>query len=352
MASPVFLNRIETAVPETECHSLFVNLLPHIVPPSECPKVQKMIGHLGIEKRHTVLKVPFDLGDDLPDAFYRPGRFPDTEKRMQAYQDLALPLASRALEPLFRRLPARDVTHVIVTTCTGFYAPGLDADIVRAFSLATSVERTIIGFMGCYAGVSGLKSAYHIIRSQTRAKVLLLSLELCSLHWREDPTPDQLVSFLLFGDGCAAALLSSEPEGISLDGFYAEQRSEDRELMKWTIGNDGFYMTLDARIPDSLENILKARRDGVLGGCTPHEIDLWAVHPGGRAILDRVEKVYELGADDLNVSRKILRDYGNMSSATILFVLKEFLKNGRTGRGCGMAFGPGLSLESFTFSRT
>lgn len=351
METPVYLNRIEIAVPPYECHGEFVRAVPKLIPSEDLrEKVEKSISRLGIERRFTVLQNGIDFDGNRPEAFYRFGKFPSIEQRMQVYQDQALPLASLALEPLLAKINRESITHLLLTSCTGFYAPGIDIDIVRKFRLSPSVERTLIGFMGCYAAIPALKLARRIVRSETSAKVLIVNLEMCTLHWREDVPLDQWISFLLFADGCAASLVSAEAGGIRLDGFFSDLIPDSLDLMRWTIGDNGFYMKLDAQIPKALRQGLRSGLDKVLHGKPLESIQSWAVHPGGRSIVDAVREELGLEERQLRHSREVLRDYGNMSSPTVMFVLKKIMEDPACrGPGCGMAFGPGLTLESFTY---
>ncbi len=242
------------------------------------------------------------------------------------------------------------ITHVIVTSCTGLYAPGLDFDIVKHLALNPSVERTMIGFMGCYAVINALKSAQHIVRSEPKAKVLVLNLELCSLHLKETADLEQILSFLLFADGCAACLVSGEPQGLAIDSFLAVNLPRTSDLITWRIGEMGFDMQLSGKVPGEIRRTLGEAGDQVTRGQSPDAIDLWAVHPGGRTILDAVEQGMKLPANALALSRDILARFGNMSSATVMFVLEQVLKGAQPGQtGCAMSFGPGVTAETMLF---
>jgi predicted naringenin-chalcone synthase len=243
------------------------------------------------------------------------------------------------------------VTHLIAVSCTGLSAPGIDLQLLERCGLPPSVERTVVGFMGCYAAVNALKLARHIVRSDPEARVLIVSVELCTLHLQETQDLEQVLSFLVFGDGCAAALVSADPEGLRLDRFHAALLPEAAEQITWSIGDGGFEMFLSGQVPGSVAGALKAHREVVLDGAEVDEIDLWAIHPGGRSVLDAVQAALGLAPEALVDSREVLRAFGNMSSATILFVLARILGRARAGeRGCGMAFGPGLTAETLLFT--
>jgi predicted naringenin-chalcone synthase len=208
----------------------------------------------------------------------------------------------------------------------------------------------MIGFMGCYAAINALKSAHHIVRSVPDAKVLVLNLELCSLHFQETSELEQVLSFLVFADGCAASLVSAEEHGLAMDSFLAVDIPETRHLITWRIGELGFDMHLSGQVPGEIGRALKEMGSQVTGGRDLSSVDLWAVHPGGKSILDSVEKGLELPSDALAASRRVLADYGNMSSATVMFVLDKLMRESQSGQnGCAMSFGPGLTAETMLF---
>ena len=181
------------------------------------------------------------------------------------------------------------ITHLIVASCTGFTAPGLDFDIMQDAGLSPSVERTIVGFMGCFAAVNALKLARHIVRSEPHAKVLVVNLELSSLHLQEQWELEKMLSFLLFGDGCGACLVSAEPVGLALDRFHADVIPRSAELITWHIGDQGFEMHLSGQVPGRIRRWLREHGAALLGNRTVNDIALWAVHAGGRSILDAVQ---------------------------------------------------------------
>jgi predicted naringenin-chalcone synthase len=270
---------------------------------------------------------------------------------MQLFEQFAPRLARCALDKLaLGAEERRAITHVVVTSCTGLYAPGLDFDIIQHLGLDPSVERTMIGFMGCYAAMNALKSARHIVRSDPGATVLVLNLELCSLHLQETQDLEQVLSFLLFADGCAACLVSAQPRGLALDSFLALNIPDTGHLITWRIRELGFDMHLSGQVPSEIGRALKELGSQVTRGADPRSIDLWAVHPGGRSILDSVENGLELGPDALCSSRNVLAKFGNMSSATVMFVLEQILRRAQSGQsGCAMSFGPGLTAETMLF---
>lgn len=343
-----YINRINTVVPEHDVHEAFVAFADASFTERRKQLLfRRMADRSQISHRYAGIASPSDFYGDDPNSV-------DTETRMIEFERSAPDLAVRAVDGLELGDAAAEVTHLIVITCTGFYSPGIDFEIIKRCGVSSSVERTQIGFMGCFAGINGLKLAHHIVRSEPNAKVLVVSLELCSLHLQRSESLETMLSFLVFGDGCAAVLVSGEEKGIAIDSFKAVMVPETPELITWRIGDIGFDMVLSGKVPGTLGRALDERNlKEILAGGSKDDIDIWAVHPGGRSILDAVEDGIGLGPDDLSASRHVLDNYGNMSSATILFVLAEIMKRaeegGPTGSGCAMAFGPGLTAETMLF---
>jgi alpha-pyrone synthase len=353
-AAPVFLNRIGTATPRHEVHGAFRSFAASLLDdPRRRDLFHRMAERADIDERWSVLcPEPGEpcIGDI--EGFYRAGQFPGTTARMARYETDAPKLADAVLADL--ALSADEIagiTHLVVASCTGFVAPGLDHAIAARLGLAERVERTIVGFMGCQAAITALKLAWHMVRSVPAAKVLVVNLELCTLHLQQCPNLDQLLCFLLFADGASAGLVSAEPTGMRLDGFHAAVIADSRDQITWRIGEQGFDMTLSGMVPVTLARALPARMDAILAGADPADVELWAVHPGGRTILDAVQHGLSLPQGALATSREILRRFGNMSSPTIMFVLRAMLDHAIPGRtGCAMAFGPGLSAETMRFA--
>lgn len=345
----VYLNHISTAVPDYDIHQKFTEFVPSLLKDKRQRDLfSRMAGRADIEHRYSFLRPDDNPAKLDAQGFYSAEKFPSTQTRMAFYEDHAFTLAKRALD----KLELENITHLIFTTCTGFYAPGIDLQIVQHYKLNPSVERTTIGFMGCYAAVNALKLANHIVRSESTARVLIVNLELCTLHMQKSESLEEMLSFLIFSDGCAASIISAEPQGLCLKSFYSTFLSDTPGHITWHIGDSGFDMVLKGEVPHEIALALPENAAELLAGNASEDIQYWAVHPGGRTILDAVEEGFKLAPDALNISRDILRRYGNMSSATLMFVLESMLdKHQGGGMGCALAFGPGLTVESMMFEK-
>lgn len=354
-----YINRIGTAVPPNDVHADFVRFARTLLPDEKTQSVfDRMAERAGISHRYSWLRAGrLDDGEVDAEGFYRRGSFPSTAARMSMYEPRALQLARQAVSGL-----ALDdhgsLTHLIVATCTGFTAPGLDLQLIGALGLRPDIERTMIGFMGCAAAVPALRAAHHIVRSEPDARVLVLNLELSTLHLQETADLEKVLTFLLFGDGAAAALVTADARGIALEDFRAVLIPDSEDMITWHIGDQGFDMHLSGQVPARIMRTLKQELDepkanGVLRNGGLPGIDLWAVHAGGRSVLDAVESGLQLGKHALDVSRAVLNDFGNMSSATVMFVLQRLLHDSahhsKRGKGMAMAFGPGMVAETFRF---
>lgn len=348
-STTAYINRIATAVPTHDVHNGFLDFAHSLFDNDRRAGrlFKRMAALSGIDHRYSYLSPQGDAGEGV--AFYRRGDFPDTSTRMKRFEQWSPLLAQQAVERLELGDDRENITHLLITCCTGFSAPGLDLEIVERCGLPSSVERTMVGFMGCYAAINALKLARHIVRSEPNARVLVVNLELCTLHFKETAELDQILSFLLFADGCAACVVSADPVGIALDSFRAVIVPGTGELITWHIRDFGFDMVLSGQVPGTIYDALRDSSDEILAGAPPAAIDLWAIHPGGRTVLDAVQRAFQLAPAALENSREVLRRYGNMSSATVMFVLERLLNSAARGSGCAMAFGPGLTAETMLF---
>lgn len=320
----------------------------------------------GIETRYSVLP---DFGPGADPVLFREdgdGRIiePSTGDRNRYYRECARKLVveagRRALENA-GGFAAGDVTHVVTVSCTGFYNPGPDLDLIRGLGLPESTERYNLGFMGCYAAFPALRMAHQFCQARPDAVVLVVCIELCSLHLQFREEADSLLANSLFADGAAAVLVSARAPSanrpaLSVDSFASALAPEGESDMAWEVGDRGFDIRLSTYVP----NIIAANISGIVEGILQHApwdkdgIGTWAVHPGGRSILDKIGDGLQLAPEKLADSREVLRNYGNMSSVTVLFVLKRILN--RPGLNephpvCAMAFGPGLTIETALFER-
>ena len=349
VSATAYINRIATVVPPHDVHDRFVEYVSrHLLDGTMAAAFARMARRSGIEHRYSVLPPAASTVTAAIDAdgFYTRGAFPSIGARMRLFEAHAPNLAVAAIAHLGIAEPS-SVTHLVITCCTGFAAPGLDFEIVDRCRLSPGVERTFIGFMGCYAAINGLKVARHIVRSDPGAIVLAANVELCSLHLRETADLAELLSFLLFGDGCSAALVSARAEGVSIDGFDVLAIPNTRDFVTWAVRDQSFEMRLSGQLPAALQAAL-AREPELRGN---HRDRLWAVHPGGRTILDAVANGLQLERCALDPSRSVLRDFGNMSSATVMFVLARILGSRNRGKtGLAMSFGPGVVAELMHFS--
>ena len=347
------LNAVATAVPDHDVHDAFIEWARgRIEDPRLAKLFDRMAGRSGIAHRWSVLDRAPNGGTPIePDGFYAHGVMPGTGKRMAQYAESAPMLGLKAIEALREKVSLDGITHFVVASCTGFVAPGVDQILARRLGLSPSVERLLIGFMGCYAAVTALRSARHIVRSEPEARVLVLCVELSSLHLAVTQEIEPLLAMLQFGDGAAAALVTAEPRGFALGQPFATTLPDSHELIRWTITDKGFAMHLSGEVPHRIAEGLAdpdfAR--AVTGGQPPSTITGWAVHAGGRSILDSVENALALAPDALADSRGVLHDYGNMSSATLMFVLERMLERGGVDNGVALAFGPGLAAEGIGF---
>ncbi len=377
MTSPIMLRSLQTIVPETPLHQDQVRDVF-----AQQPGLGRLAKRLvatafdgsGVRTRHTVLReLDLEAEPDSTHFYDRESgelREPGTRLRNDLYsveaERLFVAAARQALDsdPEFG---ADDITHVVTVSCTGFHAPGPDYAIVRGLGLSDAVQRYHLGFMGCYASMPALRCAAQFCAADPGAVVLVVSVELCTLHLRSSEEPDAIIASSLFSDGAAAGIVTARPasgRGFVLDRFHTAIAPKGEKDMAWTIGDNGFEMVLSTAVPqiigDSIQEALRplyapeaalgeAFDSGRIGDAVQH----WAIHPGGRSILDHVQSGLQLDDAQLEPARNILRDYGNMSSATVLFVLRRLLEDDDVREGdrvSAMAFGPGLTAESALFT--
>ncbi len=314
----------------------------------------------GIDHRYSVID-SFDQG--LPQDFFPPGkdgrpRELSTAERNAIYTREAHRLSVDLARKTIANCPAiapQDITHVVTVSCTGFCNPGPDFHIVNELGLSPATQRYHLGFMGCYAAFPGLRMAKQFCEAHPDAVVLLMCLELCSLHLQLGGTEDTMLANSLFADGAAAAMVSARlpldgQNCFRLDAFHSSLIPSGKGDMAWTIGDRGFDIALSSYVPKIIGANIRSAILPLLASrnVTLADIDTWAVHPGGKAIVDKVVGSLELNEKQVAAARKVLHERGNMSSATILFVLQEILMRPDAPIQedvCAMAFGPGLTVE-------
>jgi alpha-pyrone synthase len=315
----------------------------------------------GIGHRHSVIP---DFGNKNGDYTFFPNTpdlepFPSVGQRMKLYQTEALPLAIKAVEDCFSNndtIDPSEITHLITVSCSGMYAPGLDIELIDKLSLSRNIQRTSINFMGCYAAFNGLKIADAICKSNPEAKVLLVCVELCTIHYQKTKNWDQILSNALFSDGAAAVLIDNvkpvKGKALALENFHCDLAPEGKNDMAWHIGDLGFEMILSSYIPELIKGGIGKLTLDLLHKLELNvdEIDYYAIHPGGKKILEVIEAVLNIDRKKNSYAHKVLREYGNMSSPTVLFVLKEIFdqleSSDHNKNVLSFAFGPGLTLES------
>ena len=361
---------IGTSVPQfqVDCHtSAKFAAQTSCVDPEHERKVNVLYRRTGIDTRGSVL-LDETPGEEATNEFYPPAsdrndRGPTTQRRNDRYGTEAPELAYRAAASALASsgLAADEITHLITVTCTGFNAPGIDIALIDRMGLPRTTERIQVGFMGCHAAINGLRAARGLVAANPDAKVLVCCVELCSLHFQYGDDTDLIVSNALFADGAAAmvighgsaageeadALLASGGELGRVEATGSCLIPDSRDAMTWRIGDHGYLMTLSAQVPGLIEQHLESFLSDWLAGYgeSIQSIGGWAVHPGGSRILSASETALKLDADALSISRLVLANHGNMSSATMLFILERFAAASIPKPWLMLGFGPGLEIE-------
>lgn len=322
-------------------------------------KLRTIFKAAGINTRYSVLEdygkaENFSFFSNSPDG----EPIPDTAKRMALFRRQALPLSLAAVKDLQKNAPFADlknVTHLVQVSCTGMYAPGLDIELVYALGLSTHVQRTSINFMGCYAAFNALKVADAFCSADLNACVLVVCTELCSIHFQQHPTDDNILANALFADGSAAVLVQAKPAGpknLLCEAFHNDFSISGQHDMAWQVGNQGFEMMLSSYVPEVIGRGIGDLTARLLEKIAIEIADIgyFAIHPGGRKILEAIETKLGLTREQNAAAYQVLADFGNMSSVTVVFVLQEiFRKTAKEDTGkhiLSFAFGPGLTLES------
>ncbi|MFT4155340.1 type III polyketide synthase [Parafilimonas sp.] len=352
---------IGTAVPKHSFHQRdVISMMQEIygLDDKEARRLAFMYRQSDIETRYTVLPdysqpegkprnlIPLSQDDSVPDL----------DERMKIYNREALPLSISAINDCLKnKFSPADITHLITVSCTGMSAPGLDLQIAEAMNMRPQIFRTSVNFMGCYGAVHALKLAKLICDSTPDSNVLIVATELCSIHFQKEYTPDNVSGSILFADGSAAILISNKIQSdkkLRLSNFYSKVSYKGKKDMAWQLSHRGFIITLSSYIPDLIEQDITLLVEEAVQhyGLSVKDITHWCTHPGGKKILNAIQKQLNLDKNDQRFSRDILSRFGNMSSPTVLFVLKEIMEcldDDKPAHILGVAFGPGLTMETF-----
>lgn len=324
---------------------------------TEARKLRFMYSQSGIQQRYSVLP---DYSKGLSEWKFYPQTenlepFPSLEQRMAVYNKQAPALSVDAIRNcLAHDYQTKNITHLITVSCTGMSAPGLDLQVMELLDLEKTIFRTSVNFMGCYAAIHAMKIADVICKTDKSAQVLIVCTELCTLHFQREATIDNMTSSLLFGDGSAAMLMmhdEAKSEGLFIDSFYSEINPKGKRDMAWELSSTGFLMTLSGYVPQLIEEDFKALTERALDKThsSLHDVSHWCVHPGGKRIVQAIHKSLDFTNGQLQSSYDVLNEVGNISSATILFVLKKMMEQKREIKKLfAAAFGPGLTVETFT----
>lgn len=316
----------------------------------------------GIETRYSVSS---DFNSAVEGRSFFPSNeefepVPSVEARMKLFAETAGPLSVAAIEACIDgKISKEDITHLITVSCTGVCAPGLDLHIMEEMGLPNHISRTSVNFMGCYAAVHALKMADAFCAVDPNAKIIIVCTELCTIHFQKENSIDNITASLLFADGSAAMLIEGsarKAKGIRLESFFSDVSFKGKNEMAWSVSSKGFLMTLTGYVPGLIKEDFKGLMTRALtnAGLTIDDVTHWCIHPGGKQILQSISSCLDLPTDKLDCSYEVLRDFGNMSSATIVFVLEKILTSLQRGtsttsaRIFGAAFGPGLTMETFT----
>jgi predicted naringenin-chalcone synthase len=317
----------------------------------------------GVSTRHSVLVETSSNGSHATQSFYRVAhdrldRGPTTRERMLRYEADALDLAELAARRALAdsAVMPQQVTHLIVVSCSGLSSPGVDLGLIDRLELPPTTVRTNIGFMGCHGAFNGLRLAGAFANADPAARVLIVCVELCSIHQQYSAATEQLVANALFGDGAAAVLCAASspaPSQWSVMDQHSYVLPGTAGLMGWRIGDHGFQMTLSPEVPEVIGRHLSDNIATWLAkrGLTLDGVRTWAIHPGGPRILQACAQSLGLEPSALDVSRETLSRFGNMSSPTILFILRELQQQQRPLPCVALAFGPGLTIEAALLDR-
>ncbi len=323
-------------------------------------KLKFLYNHSGIAFRHSVIP-DFDISKKERVFFNETDNLlpvPSIGARMDMYNKYAAKLSEETINKCVAgKIDTKDITHLITVSCTGMSAPGLDLQLIELMNLPKNIFRTSVNFMGCYAAIHAMKLADAFCNNDKNANVVIVCTEFCTLHFQTEPTVDNLTSSLLFADGCAAILMQHNDagNGLQIENFFSDVNFDGRKDMAWELSSNGFLMTLSGYIPE----LIKADFETLVGNALQktnrkiQDVTHWCIHPGGKKIVDTIADTLKIHKEAFNNSYEVLNDYGNMSSPTVLFVLQKIMNEIENDVKYnevvfGAAFGPGLTMETFT----
>lgn len=353
-----YIHAIETALPDN-CFSqetftdFYLNSTDH---ETDQRKIKIISKKSGISHRYSVIK-DFGVKPEEFEFFAKTATLlpePGLSSRMQLYRKHAVALSIKAIRKLKNFDTVKGgITHLITVTCTGMFAPGNDIDLIHELQLNPSINRYSVNFMGCNAAIIALKQADIICKSNPEATVLIVCTELCTIHFQKKYNDDYILSNLIFGDGSAAVLVSAKPTSythfpVKINRFDSMIAYNGYKDMAWQLSETGFVMNLTSYVSSIIKENIQPLFSSI--GLSPDDIAHWAVHPGGKKIIDDFAAALNLPANELSPSYDVLKQCGNMSSPTVLFVIRQILeKQDQAKQGDKLfaaAFGPGLSIET------
>lgn len=313
----------------------------------------------GIEYRYSVLEDFIKKQNDFKFFPNDPAlAFPSTKQRMAVYKKEAPNLAIAAVNNCFNTIndinPA-EITHLLTVSCTGMSAPGTDMNIIQHFQLCSNIHRTAINFMGCYGALTAIKMAHAICKGNPNAQVLVVSVELCSLHFQQADSLDALISNAIFADGAGALIIQAKPNAnkyFKLIDFHCDIIPKTSQDMAWEIADQGFDIVLSSYVPQLIESGISEFTQKLLKNnkLNIQDVPYFAIHPGSKKILEACESSLKIFPKQNEFSYEVLKQHGNMSSATLIYILKLLFdsvnKTDHQSPIFSCAFGPGLTIES------
>lgn len=358
---PVFLSGVSTALPQYAYSQLAIlEFMLQNAPEDSLVKrsLSAIYHHSGIQNRYSVL-ADFKAGNG--DFFSRPMP-PSTKERMLVYSNEAFELGKQVIDRIAKNMEKEDqsissITHLVWVSCTGMVSPGVETMLLQSFNFQKNIQTTAFNFLGCHGFFHALRYADGVVKGNAKARVLIVCGELCTLHFQPLWHTDQLLANAIFGDAAAGLVVTSAPFGANSVEIMQQSQAyfhEKADAMSWNLGETGFDMRLSQDLPTHLEHVARQALDTLLEltAYSKEEVRHWLFHPGGKRILDRLEQTMELQSSDLKASRKALEMVGNVSSASVLFVLEQFFKNNpepKNQPGVLLGVGPGLALETALF---